>query len=506
VDSSLQAFFDLAPDLVCIRSREGYFQQVNAVWTETLGWTVAELQAQPWIEWVHPEDIEQTLAMERQCEVGLASPTTVQYKNRYRHKNGSYRWLQWRLSPYQNGLSYGMAEDVTEHSWSGNRALRTGIQEAVKLRDSAISASSVGIVIADVNLPGMPLIYINPAFEQITGYSAAEVLGTNCRFLQGQDTDQAAIHELRTAIQAGVDCTVTLRNYRQDGELFWNELHISPIYDDQGRLTHFVGVQSDVSDRKRAEAALQAETAKSERLLLNILPRATVDRLKAFQIELMQPHPEALIADRFDDATVLFADIVGFTELSSRLSPTQLVNLLNRIFSGFDQLSEQYGLEKIKTIGDEYMVVAGLPHPHAQPTQAIAEMALAMQNQCATERLDGGDRITLRIGIHTGPVVAGVIGTKKFSYDLWGDTVNLASRMESQGEAGKIQVTQAVYDRLHPDYEFAERGIIQVKGKGAMRSYWLQGRKVANAPTQDSDGDRKSTSGAVVSAARDAGL
>lgn len=482
MDTSLQAFFDLSLDLVCIRHHSGYLQQVNTAWTETLGWTCAELQAQPWIEFVHPEDREETLAMERQCQVTLveqaqlASPDIVQYKNRYRHKNGSYRWLFWRLSPYQQGLSHGIAEDVTEKSWSGNRALRIGIQEAVKLRDSAIAASSVGIVIADATLPGMPLIYINPAFEQITGYSAAEVLGTNCRFLQGRDKDQSEVDVLRAAIKAGVDCTVILRNYRKDGVLFWNELHISPIYDEQDRLTHFVGVQTDVSDRKRAEAALNAEIAKSDRLLLNILPKATVARLKEFQIELMQPHDTALIADRVEDATVLFADIVGFTELSSALSPTDLVNLLNSVFSMFDQLSERYGLEKIKTIGDEYMVVGGLPHAHLEHTQEIAEMALAMQEQCAKNTLNLVQEIALRIGIHTGPVVAGVIGTKKFSYDLWGDTVNIASRMESHGEAGRIQVTQAVHDRLCDRYVFEDRGLIQVKGKGLMRGYWLLGK------------------------------
>jgi PAS domain S-box-containing protein len=323
-------------------------------------------------------------------------------------------------------------------------------------------------VIADARLPDMPLIYVNPAFERITGYSTSEVLGYNCRFLQGNKTSQPAVAQLRAAIKAGEHCTVTLLNYRKDGSPFWNELTISPIYDDDNNLTHFVGIQADISDRIRAEQALRLEKNKSERLLLNILPKPIVEQLKQFQGSLAQQFPEA---------TILFADIVNFSPLSAEISPLELLNLLNQIFSVFDQLAEKHGVEKIKTIGDAYMVAGGLPVPTDNHALAIGQMALDMQQAIHQFKTEQGKPLQIRIGINTGPVVAGVIGTKKFSYDLWGDAVNVASRMESSGLPGRIQVTAATKERLQDKYLFEERGSIAVKGKGKMISYWLIGRK-----------------------------
>jgi class 3 adenylate cyclase len=219
---------------------------------------------------------------------------------------------------------------------------------------------------------------------------------------------------------------------------------------------------------------LAEEKAKSERLLLNILPESVAERLK---------RQEQAIADGFDDVTVLFSDIVGFTQFASSIPPQQLVELLNHVFSLFDELCDRHGLEKIKTIGDAYMVVGGLPEPRLDHVEAIARMALDMQRtiqeltslrslQWAESILQHG--IAIRVGIHTGPVVAGVIGTKKFTYDLWGNTVNIASRMEAHGKAGKIQVSSTTYDRLKDSYLFQERGLIEVKGWGKMLTYWLE--------------------------------
>jgi adenylate cyclase len=219
---------------------------------------------------------------------------------------------------------------------------------------------------------------------------------------------------------------------------------------------------------RQAFRQLEAEQAKSERLLLNVLPKAIADRLK---------QNENTIADSFPEVTVLFADIVGFTRLASRVSPPELVKILNRIFSAFDRLASEYGLEKIKTIGDAYMVVGGLPVPRTDHAEAIARMAIAMLEEI--EQFDSQDResFSMRIGIHTGPVVAGVIGTNKFIYDLWGDTVNTASRMESHGVPGRIQVSPTTYERLRHAYDFEERGPIRIKGKGDMMVYLLSTRK-----------------------------
>ena len=217
----------------------------------------------------------------------------------------------------------------------------------------------------------------------------------------------------------------------------------------------------------RARAALELERQRSERLLLNVLPTSIAARLKQSQ---------GVIADGFDDVTVLFADIVNFTPLSQGIAPEAVVQLLDALFSGFDQLAQRHRLEKIKTIGDAYMVVGGLPDPRPDHAQAVAELALAIRQEVARHAGPGGRPLQVRIGIDTGPVVAGVIGKSKFSYDLWGDTVNTASRMESHGLAGCIQVTERTSQRLRNGYRFQRRGPIQVRGKAAMVTYLLLGK------------------------------
>jgi class 3 adenylate cyclase len=227
-------------------------------------------------------------------------------------------------------------------------------------------------------------------------------------------------------------------------------------------------LQQEIHERQQAEQALRQEQQKSEQLLLNILPEAIVTQLKQFQ---------GSLAERFDDATVLFADIVNFTPLASQCRPLELVNLLNQIFSAFDRLADKYQLEKIKTIGDAYMAVGGVPVPLKKHAVAVADMALEMQTVIQQFQRSGAQPLQLRIGINTGSVIAGVIGIKKFSYDLWGDTVNVASRMESHGKPGKIQVTAATYAHLHEQFWFEPAQDIEVKGKGSMRTYYLLGRK-----------------------------
>jgi adenylate cyclase len=217
----------------------------------------------------------------------------------------------------------------------------------------------------------------------------------------------------------------------------------------------------------RTRRALALEEEKSERLLLNMVPASIAARLKQTQ---------GVIADAFAEVTVLFADLVDFTPRSQQLAPEQVVQVLNELFSAFDRLAQRHGLEKIKTIGDAYMVAGGLPDPRPDHAQAAAEMALAMREEVARRRDPSGQPLQVRIGIDTGPVVAGVIGTSKFSYDLWGDTVNTASRMESDGVVGHIQVTARTFQCLRDGYRFQRRGPIPVKGKGEMVTYFLLGR------------------------------
>jgi class 3 adenylate cyclase len=238
------------------------------------------------------------------------------------------------------------------------------------------------------------------------------------------------------------------------------------------KYTDELGILSDTfnsmtkSIREKTEL-IEQKNRENERLLLNILPGEIAARLK---------NGEREIADSFADVTVLFGDIVGFTSLSSRTSAAEIVEMLNGLFSLFDQAAYELGIEKIKTIGDCYMAVCGLPRPCADHADRMARMALRMVDATRQYAQQTGLKLELRIGLNSGPVVAGVIGATKFIYDLWGDTVNLASRMESTGVPGQIQVTRSVYERLKNSYEFESRGVVQVKGRGEIEAWLLHGQ------------------------------
>ena len=237
-------------------------------------------------------------------------------------------------------------------------------------------------------------------------------------------------------------------------------------------------LQQEIVERKRTEKALHVyserlEEAEKEtwRLLLNVLPESVAGKLK---------NTTGVIAESFPNVSVLFADIVNFTELSTQHEPEGLVKILNELFSAFDTLVEQHALEKIKTIGDAYMVVGGAPTPRPDHAQAIADLALGMLEAVADYNEKNKTNYSIRVGINSGPVVAGVIGTKKFSYDLWGDTVNVASRMESHGLASRVQVSERTYELLRDQYVFEDRGEIKIKGKQLMKAYLLKGRRERN--------------------------
>lgn len=229
----------------------------------------------------------------------------------------------------------------------------------------------------------------------------------------------------------------------------------------------FFMLTSFIRQKDRALFLLSEEQDRSERLLLNILPAKIAALLKV---------SSETIAERFDSVSVLFADVVGFTELSAEMDAAELVDLLNEVFSYFDTLAERHGVEKIRTIGDNYMVAAGVPEPRSDHAQALARLALEMLEFVG--RYPGRDRpLQFRIGINSGPAVAGVIGQRKFQYDLWGDAVNVASRMESHGEPGEIQISRRTYDMLKGEFVCEPRGRIAVKGKGEMETWFLKAAK-----------------------------
>ncbi|MBD1865822.1 response regulator [Cyanobacteria bacterium FACHB-471] len=315
----------------------------------------------------------------------------------------------------------------------------------------------------------------NPALAKIYGYESPDELVAQIsnigRQLYVLPTRRAEF--IAYMQQYGIVSDFESQVYCKDGSVIWISEDARAVKDANNTLLYYEGSVKDVTERRQAEEELRQARRATEQLLLNILPQKIAERLKRGQAQ--------VIADNFAEVTILFADIVNFTPYSAQVPPVQLVRLLNQIFSTFDQLVEQYRLEKVKTVGDAYIAVGGLPQVKPDHAEAIADLALAMQQAIAQFHRDTGDSFCLRIGINTGPVVAGVIGTKKFSYDLWGDTVNVASRMESEGVADKIQVTEVTYNALREKYILKPRGSIRIKGRGEMMTYWLLGKKGESA-------------------------
>ncbi|BBY61168.1 adenylate cyclase [Mycolicibacterium sarraceniae] len=239
----------------------------------------------------------------------------------------------------------------------------------------------------------------------------------------------------------------------------------------------FATVWYAMREVSRAEAAMEFEYLRSEALLANILPASIAARLK--------DPDRGVIVDRFDDASILFADIAGFTERASQIPPAELVRFLDRLYTTFDRLVDKHGLEKIKTTGDSYMVVSGVPEPRDDHAEGLANLALDMAKAVRDLRDPNGQPVPLRMGMAAGPVVAGVVGARRFFYDVWGDAVNVASRMETTDLAGHIQVPQDLYERLRDRFVLEKRGDIEVKGKGIMRTWYLVSRRPARAPDPD---------------------
>lgn len=222
-------------------------------------------------------------------------------------------------------------------------------------------------------------------------------------------------------------------------------------------------------ETRRARLAMEAEYERSERLLTNILPATIAQRLK--------DPSRNIIADKYDDASILFADIAGYTKRASETPPSDLVRFLDRLYTDLDALVDRHGLEKVKTSGDSYMVVSGVPEPREDHIEALACFALDMADAVADLKDPQGREVPIRIGLAAGPVVAGVVGARKFFYDVWGDAVNVASRMETTDVEGRIQVPQDVYDRLNQSFLLEERGEVEIKGKGMMTTWYLVGRR-----------------------------
>lgn len=318
--------------------------------------------------------------------------------------------------------------------------------------EAAVNEMDVGVIVLDAQ--GC-VSHLNPAAAAITGLSNDQAVGVVARQALPQLAplwDSAQERTEITLARAGAEATYQLQR---------------TAIQKRQRTVGQVITLDDITDRVQLTEMLRREQEKSEALLLNILPQGIAAALK---------NGQRVIADRFDQVSILFADIVAFTPLSATLSPTELVQLLNAVFSSLDALVDAYGVEKIKTIGDCYMVAAGVPEPRPDHAHVLTYLALDIRDAIAQHEFHG-QRLAFRIGINSGPAVAGVIGARKFSYDLWGDTVNTASRMESHGAPGCIQVTAATHALIQDAFICEPQGPISVKGKGSMPVWHVLGRR-----------------------------
>ncbi|MEB3341123.1 adenylate/guanylate cyclase domain-containing protein [Okeania sp.] len=367
-------------------------------------------------------------------------------------------WFTANVSPLPDNCVIWVARNITER-----KQVLNALQKAEEKYRTIFENAAEGIF---QTTPDGRFISVNPALIKMYGFSSEAELKDKLNNI----AQQLYVNpRRRSEFIAQLEKNDSVSNfeseiYRGDGGVMWISENARVVRNSKGETLYYEGTIQDITKRKSIEIALRLEQEKSDSLLLNVLPVQIATKLKQNQ------HP---IAQRFENVTILFADIVDFTGFSARISPNELVDILNQIFSEFDKLTEQHHLEKIKTIGDSYMVVGGLPTAREDHVEVIAKMALDMQKAIRKFFNDQEEPFQIRIGINTGPVVAGVIGIKKFSYDLWGDTVNVASRMESSGTPGKIQVTEATYQLLKDKFLLESRGLTPVKGKGEMMTYWL---------------------------------
>ncbi|MDY6938572.1 MAG: adenylate/guanylate cyclase domain-containing protein [Cyanobacteriota bacterium] len=459
-EAELRGLFEAMTELIFIKNREGRYLKVISGSPELLLLPVDGLLGKTEFDLLPPDTAGRFVGYIKQV-LDTQQTAKIEYGLTLA---GQEFWFSANISPIGRDRVIWVARDVSDRKRAEEalqekeqylRLILNNIPQQVFWKDTDLvfrGCNKNWAIAAGFDDP--EAVVGKTDYELLEDAQAARAFRQQDREIIGQD--KAKLHFTQTKIRP-----------HSDGKTIWLDSSKIPIHDSKGNVIGILGVLEDITQRKLAEEALRAEQEKSEALLLNILPKAIAGRLKQSQ---------DAIAEQFEEVTILFADIVGFTPLSARLQPVELVGLLNHVFSNFDRLAEKYGLEKIKTIGDAYMVVGGLPVPRPDAADAIANMALEMLETVRLARLQLGESFQIRIGINTGTVVAGVIGLKKFIYDLWGDAVNVASRMESSGEAGKIQVTHATYKRLHDRYHLQRRGEIAVKGKGSMTTYWLLDR------------------------------
>ncbi len=346
---------------------------------------------------------------------------------------------------------------------------RKAAEEEIRKLTESVEQSASSVVITDAE---GTIEYVNPAFERISGYTADEAIGQNPRILKSGKMPPEFYQKMWATLLRGEIWRGEIVNRRKDGSLYWEFTTISPVKDQKGRITHFVSVKEDITARKEMEEALVRERQRTDALLKNILPEKVAEELK---------ERGYVVPAFFENVTVMFADFGNFTQAAERLSPQELVSAVDAYFTAFDRIVDRHGLEKLKTIGDNYMCAGGIPEPSAthavDVVRAALEMLAFIQDENARRRSRGLQTWGVRIGISSGPVIAGVVGSKKYAYDIWGDTVVMAARMEQAGEIGRINISRSTYDLIRPYFDCQPRGKVSVKHKGEVEMFFVTAPK-----------------------------
>lgn len=347
---------------------------------------------------------------------------------------------------------------------------RKAAEAEIRKLTRSVEQSASSVIITDTE---GTIEYVNPAFERITGYSAAEAIGENPRLLKSGKMPPQYYQEMWQTLLRGEVWRGEIINRKKDGTLYWEFNTISPVEDEKGRVTHYVAIKEDITERKMLENALADERRKTDALLRNILPEEVAAELK------QQGRVTPIL---IENATVLFADFGNFTRAAEQLTPRELVDTIDAYFTAYDNIIERHGLEKMKTIGDNYMCAGGVPRPretHAlDVVRAAWEMLEFVRRENARRQQQGLLALEVRIGISSGPVIAGVVGRKKYAYDIWGDTVIMAARMEQAGELSKINISHSTYELVREHFDCRFRGKIAAKHKGMVEMYFVHGPRL----------------------------
>lgn len=457
-EAELRALFAAMTDIITVFDQRGRYVKIVSTNSEPL-YSPADVLTGRSIEDVLPPSQAALFLAHIQEALTQNEIINVEYSLTINHEEV---WFAATISPLPEQRVMWVARNITER-----RKVLDALSKAEAKYRSIFENAAEGIF--QTTTDGR-YISANPALVKMYGYESFQEMAARVWNIDMQVYVDAGLRsQFREILERdGVITGFKAQVKRKDGTLIWTSENARLVCDHQGEPLYYEGTVADITQQKAAEDALQLEQQRSENLLLRILPKPIAERLK---------RNEGAIADRYDHVSILFADIVDFSSLSAQISPTEVVDLLNTVFSQFDQLAAWYKLEKIKTIGDAYMVAGGITDTTADHAVAMADMALDMQLAVTQFRWANGKPFRLRMGIHTGPVVAGVIGINKFIYDLWGDTVNIASRMESQGIADMIQVTEATHGLIQDQFFLENRGEVLIKGRGLMNTYWLRGRR-----------------------------